>query len=303
MSHRLAGTVLLTLSVVTVLSGCTLLGGVGGAGGQDTARERRQAEAALARWEAAVRAGGGAQAFVAVGELTGQIGDWEEAVGDNNKRALMAGLVVAKAALPSDAPPEATVRWADGSAKPIRPVSATQALADIRATATSPCPECVPLQVTSARLTTATIQTSRGPAIAPAWEFTFEGTRVLVTRIAVAAADGITVQPPVWDPNDAPVGISIESARGSVTGTELAVTFIGAPDPASKPCGEDYTAEAVESANAVVVIVTRHANGTLGACSAVGADRTATVTLAAPLGERAVLEVQQGLPVSVSLHP
>ena len=36
----------------------------------------------------------GAQAAVTpVGELTGQIGDWEAAVGDNNKRALMAGLI------------------------------------------------------------------------------------------------------------------------------------------------------------------------------------------------------------------
>jgi hypothetical protein len=182
-------------------------------------------------------------------------------------------------------------------------VSAAQALADIARTAASSCADCVPLQATAARLTTAAIETSRGPATAPAWEFTLEGTKVHATRIAVATADGVTVQPPAWDPNDAPVGISIESARGTVSGTELTVTFVGAPDPASKPCGEDYTAEVVESTTAVVVIVGRHANPTLGACSAVGAIRTATATLAAPLGERAVLEVKEGLPVSVTLDP
>ena len=299
MAHGFVRASFAAVTVATVLSGCTLLRGA-----HNTEREYRQANAALARWAAAAEAGGDGHAFVPVGELTGQIGDWEEPVGDNNKPALMAGLVVAKETLPSDPPAEALVRWADGSTKPVRPVSATQALAGIRTTAASSCPECVPLQVTSARLTTATVETSRGPATAPTWEFTVEETNVRVTRIAVAATDGITVQPPAWDPNDAPVGISIESARGTVTGTELTVTFVGAPDPASKPCGEDYTAEAVESATAIVVIVVPHENvGFGGACSSVGATRTAIATLAAPLGERAVLEVKEGLPVSVTLDP
>jgi len=56
-------------------------------------------------------------------------------------------------------------------------------------------------------------------------------------------------------------------------------------------CGEDYTAEAIESELAVVVIVTRHPHLTIGACSAVGARRTATAMLAAPLGDRVVLDL------------
>jgi len=83
-----------------------------------------------------------------------------------------------------------------------------------------------------------------------------------------------------------------------------ALSNVGAPLPGDQPCGEDYTGDAVESDLAVVVIVTRHAHATFGGgCSAVGADRNAVVTLAAPLGERAVLEVQQGLPVPVVLAP
>ncbi len=39
----------------------------------------------------------------------------------------------------------------------------------------------------------------------------------------------------------------------------------------------------------------------IGACTADGARRTASVELAAPLDERAVLEVQQGRPVPVVL--
>jgi hypothetical protein len=36
---------------------------------------------------------------------------------------------------------------------------------------------------------------------------------------------------------------------------------------------------------------------------AIGARRTATVTLAAPLGDRVVLDLQQGTPVPVALAP
>jgi hypothetical protein len=44
---------------------------------QASDREREQAREALAGWSAAVEAAGGTQGFVPVGELTGQVGDWE----------------------------------------------------------------------------------------------------------------------------------------------------------------------------------------------------------------------------------
>ena len=128
-----------------------------------------------------------------------------------------------------------------------------------------------------------------------------QDTAVKVTRVAIA--DAATVVPPPWDANDPPGGVAIESATGTAGGRQLTVTFVGAPLPGDQPCGEDYTAVAVESDLAVVVIVTRHPHVTIGACSAVGAQRTATVELAAPLGDRTVLDVQQGLPVSVALTP
>jgi hypothetical protein len=124
---------------------------------------------------------------------------------------------------------------------------------------------------------------------------------VRLTRVAIDNA--VSVQPPAWDPNNPPGGLAIESASGSAAGSDLTVAFIGAPDPGSQPCGEDYSAEAVESNLAVVVIVIRHPHVALGACTSVGARRTADVRLAAPLGERAVLDVMQGLPVPVSLAP
>jgi hypothetical protein len=268
----------------------------------DAARLHLQAQAALSRWAEAAAAAGGPSTVVLVGERTGQIGDWEPAVGDNNKQALYAGLVVADPKVSATVPPDGTVRWPGGSKATVRMISAEEALAAVQAGSSGPCGTCSTLRITAARLTTGPIETSRGAASGPVWEFTVAGTAVKVTRVAIA--DAITVVPPAWDANNAPVGISIDSASGSVGGRMLTVNFVGAPSPGDQPCGEDYTADAVESDLAVVVIVIPHAHAMFGGgCSAVGAARTAVVTLAAPLRERAVLEVQQGLPVPVELGP
>jgi hypothetical protein len=284
------------VALATGTSGCALIGLLP----NDSARLHQQAQADLTRWADAVAAPGGQSAFVPVGELTGQVGDWEEAVGNNNKPAVMAGLVEAAVSLPAATPPDGELRWQGGSTATVRLISAQQALSELKADGSGSCPECVPLQITGAQLMSGPVQTSRGPAEAPTWEFTLKGTAVLLTRVAIA--DRVTVVPPPWDSNNPPVGISIESATGTVGGLQLTVAFTGAPGPGDQPCGADYTAEAVESPTAVVVIVTEHPHSAFGeACTDVGARRTADVELSAPLGERTVLEVRQGLPVAVLL--
>jgi hypothetical protein len=286
---------LLAASVVaSILAGC--------AGSPDApARVPEQARAALTRFADAVAGAGGRPAVVLVAEQTSQVGDWELEVGENNKLALMAGMVVDNAGLAAKPPPDGEVRWQDGRTASVPLISAEQAVAAIRAGNPQPCTDCAALRITAARLTTAPIETSRGPATVPVWEFTVQGTAVRVTRVAIANA--FAVVPPPWDPGNLALGPAIESASGTIGGRELTVAFIGSPRPGSQACGEDYTAQAVESDLAVVVIVTSHAHGGIGACTSEGALRTATVELAAPLGERAVLEVQQGLPVSVVLTP
>jgi hypothetical protein len=175
----------------------------------------------------------------------------------------------------------------------------------IISTSVNECQQCTPLEITGATLTTTRIQTTRGLATAPAWEYTVKGTAVRLTRVAVDGTATVTVIPPPWDSNDPPVGLSVESARATAAGTRLTVGFVGSPDPASKPCGVDYTAEAVESDHAVVVIIVEHPYpgpyGPNAGCAAIGFDRSATVDLVRPLGERAVLEVKQGLPVPVTV--
>ena len=183
---------------------------------------------------------------------------------------------------------------------PVRVIGAQDALAAIGRSPEpgATCSDCVALEVVSATLVIAPITTTRGPATGPVWEFVIKGTAVRVTRIAVAGA--VRVAPMPDEPGGA---LAIDSAASS--GSSVTVRFVGAPDPASKPCGEDYTADAVESDLAVTVLVWRHANTSLlpAACSAVGALRTATVTLASPLGDRPVLDPATGQPVVLTLAP
>jgi hypothetical protein len=302
--HRSA--FLVPVLLVAVVAGCrgaipdgesTTPNGVTTTAGQQLERQRQQAHDALARWADAVSAAGSAQGFAIVGEATGQIGDWELAVGSNNKLALLAGKVEADVTLSDETPPLAHVHWNDGSVQTLPTISAAQALTDLQAAGGQACPGCDALEVTGATLSTVQIETSRGLATVPAWEFSLNGTAVRITRIAIADSANVSVSPPPWDPNDPPVGLSISWAFGHVDGKELMVGFVG------DTCGTEYTAEAVESTSALVVIIVEHANSTGGGCRLVGRDRTTTAQLAAPLGHRAVLEVREGLPVPVTLAP
>ena len=293
-SSRTARRFVLALSAAVVVAGC-------GAFHRETdPRARDRAHQVLDRWADAVAAAGIASPVTPVGELTAQIGDWEPAVGDNNKRSLMAGLLAAGDGLADERPPDGQVTWRDGRSARVPLLSPKEAIAAIVARP-EPCADCTGLFATEARLTSGPIETTRGPATGPIWEFTLVGTAVKVTRVALANA--VTVDP-LFD-GDPQIGLAIDSAQGTASGKEVTVAFVGAPDPGDQPCGEDYTAEAAESDLAVVVIVTRQPHGPQlgGGCSAVGARRTATATLAAPLGERVVLDLQQGIPVPIERSP
>lgn len=219
--------------------------------------------------------------------------------------AWYAGLFVAATPLASEAPPDGRIEWQDGTIHVVPVISAQQALVDMKAGGVSPCPDCIPLQITGARLTTATFQSSRGPAQAPAWEFSLKDTDVKLDQIA--AGSQLTA-PPVPTPNEPAtgqqvaqpwVGPPVQSATVDASGMTLTVTVVGAPGAGDKPCGADYTAEAVESDSGVVVIVYEHRNTLPAACSAVGASRTAQVTLAKPLGNRTLIDLL-AQPISVT---
>lgn len=295
----MGGQVRLGIRVLALMTAAAIA--IGGCGDADVGRLRDEAHADLARYADAVASSGGSAAFQPAGDLTGQVGTWEAANGDN-KAALMGGLVEATVPLTTDAPPDGAIVWADGALTNVALLSAAAALEQVRVTATGGCIGCVSppatLRVTGASLTTVSIGTSRGQATVPAWAFTIDGSAVQVTRVAVAQT--VTVVPPAWDPSHPAIGVSVESAIVAADGLTLTLTFEGAPDPASQACGEDYTGEGIESDLAVVTIIHVHRNPLPANCVGTGAMRTTTITLATPLGNRAVLEVQQGLPVPVT---
>jgi hypothetical protein len=269
----------------------------------------RQAQDALARWDSAAASGIAGSGFILVGEPTLMVGDdWGPNMdGGNAKMAWGAGLFTVADPLPSGAAQDATIKWQDGTTRTVPLISAGQALSDMKAAAGQPCPECTPLQITGAELTTATFQSNRGPVEAPAWEFSLQDTEVKLDQIAVESQ---IAAPAVPTPNDQAtgqqssspwVGPQVDSATVDASGMTLTVSFIGAPDKGDKPCGADYTAEAVESDAAIVVIVYEHRNPLPATCSAVGAYRTAQVALAKPLGNRTLIDLQaQPITVTVS---
>jgi hypothetical protein len=262
-------------------------------------RIHAQAHDALERWADAVGRNGGA-AITFTGAMTSRIGSWEDVVAANNEVALASGAVGAATELPEDKPGRREVKWVDGKKVDAEVLSARKALDAVVEAGEGDCGACTPLQVTDANLATGLIETSTGPAEVPTWVFSVRGSSVRITRVAVDPS--VTVDPPTWNASDPPVGISIDVATGATDSRSVDVQFVGAIGNADEECGAEYEVEAVESELAVVVIVTERMNTPEdGACAAAGKVRTAKLTLEAPLGDRAVLEGRQGLPVPV--HP
>jgi hypothetical protein len=254
-------------------------------------RIHQQAHDALERWAAAVRANGGAS-ITFVGEMTSQIGSWEANNGDN-KVALEAGAISATTSLSDDRPDRRQVKWVDGKTVDVEVLSARKALDALIASATGDCGGCDPLRVTQANLANGLAETSTGPAEVPLWVYSLRGSAVRVTRVAVDG--GVTIDPPPWPADDPPAGVSIDAAVGEAGSRKLTVEYVGADDS----CGLEPNVEAVESDLAVVVIVEELPGQDATSCRLIGRIRTAEVTLEAALGDRAVLEVRQGLPVPV----
>ena len=211
----------------------------------------------------------------------------------DQKEAFAAGLFTLAEPLTVSAPATGAIRWSDGRTVRASLSTPQQAVAQMHADSAGTCTSCSPLRLSSPRLGTMTLATDDGPAVVPAWVFTVPGSAVRVVHPALSPTAGVDIAPT----STTGLGVSIEAATASADQRSLVVTFTGSPGPASRPCGADYTARAVESARAVVVIIYEFPAPGEQACSTIGAKRTATATLAAPLAGRAILELRQGTPV------
>ncbi len=291
------------LAAAITLAGCGA-GGEEDAGGEpyrppSLAGLRDDARAALARYDEALGGVPGTRRFVPVGSLTDIVGELEP---ENHglKEALSAGRLVPAAALPAAPDRPGKITWADGRSRSVSVLSAADALAAHRQDAAG-CGGCAPVDVTGARPVAMLVHTTTGQVTVPGWEYTVRGTAVRVLYAAVGDADTVTVTAPPWDPHDPPDGHPFHSATTVQNSRQLTVSFTGARGPADESCGEDYHAEAIESGNAVVVILVverRHDGDEV--CPLIGYSRTETVSLARPVGERAVLSAQHGMPVAVT---
>ena len=122
-------------------------------------------------------------------------------------------------------------------------LSAADALDDlVAAGAANECDECRPLRVTDANLATGLVETSQGPAEAPMWVFTIDGTAVRVTRVAVDAS--ITVVPPPFNADHPPERPLDRPRHRQQRLEEARRSRSRGAEGASEPCGADYTAEA-----------------------------------------------------------
>ncbi|MET7706904.1 hypothetical protein [Micromonospora sp. NPDC005413] len=151
---------------------------------------------------------------------------------------------------------------------------------------------CLPLTVTGVRLGSVPVRTSRGEAQVPAWLFTIEELATPVARLAVAPTAITSVPEPTAPARPMPDGLVAAQDLAAVDGTRLTVRLgVGA-------CDTGITPLVWERPDVVVVggSVTR----ATGVCPALLKLEPVTVTLAAPLGARPVLDVFTGAPLSIA---
>lgn len=157
---------------------------------------------------------------------------------------------------------------------------------------TSPQTACIPLTVTAVELASVPVRTSRGEAAVPAWLFTIDELTAPVARLAVAPA-AVGVPPEPVAPT-APLPLELVGALDlrAVDDATLTVRLgIGA-------CDTGLTPLVYEQDDIVVVggAVTR----STGVCTEQLLLEPVTVQLAAPLGERTVLDVLGGGPLRLT---
>lgn len=261
------------------------------------AQARRDAELAADRWEAD-HATDRPRAFIVRDPYPTQVGNWEV-----HNHAFKVSLADGCFAPPEPGvlpptPVDGEVRWADGvvqrrpSTAPLQGFGASLPAESRARCGTAESPR---LTVASAATTTRTVRTTEGAATVPAWEIAFAGTSVRVTTLAV------TSDPPPSSRN------ALVTANTATVGTDdrtVTVGFAGSPDGPG-PCGSDYELVTVQRAKVVAVAVvtvpkpgpTADDAGKRFACPAIAALRTETVTLDAPLGNRALVGTD-GLPLA-----
>lgn len=151
---------------------------------------------------------------------------------------------------------------------------------------------CLPLTVTGVTLGTVPVRTSRGEAQVPAWLFTIKELAIPVARLAVAPTAVTPVPEPTAPVRPLPDGLVAAQDLTAVDGARLTVRLgVGACDTGIAPLVQERPD---------VVVVGGGVTRSTGECIDLLKLEPVTVTLAAPLGARPVLDVFTGAPLSIA---
>jgi hypothetical protein len=149
------------------------------------------------------------------------------------------------------------------------------------------CGNC--MKIVGATLTTLSMPTWRGDLTVPVWQFEFapgDEPAVPMTRVAIKDAVG----PEYWD-NWGRFAPTTDGAYGAPADTEITVAFGGGV------CDTGHSITAVESNLAIVPIITTTVRP--GPCILPRVGYALLLQLGAPLGQRAVLDLENGWPAPV----
>jgi hypothetical protein len=214
---------------------------------------------------------------------------------DEDKEAFINGDLVFTGALPTATPP-GIVTWPDGTTMKVPVLNEGQAFREL--TSSRQCPDCVttPLDVTAARPAALEVATSRGRASVPAWSFTLRGVSTPV--IQAALPPGSYVTPDTYGtPAEklGPLGSGFVGAATATVSADGRTLTLGLP---GSPCDTTWGGLVTETGGAIVVGGWMRNPDPGQACAAVLVLRSATVRLAAPVGDRVILDAAAGQPVT-----
>ncbi|MET8089060.1 hypothetical protein [Micromonospora sp. NPDC005220] len=151
---------------------------------------------------------------------------------------------------------------------------------------------CLPLTVTGVTFGAVPVRTSRGVAQVPAWLFTIRELATPVARLAVAPTAVAAVPEPTAPARPLPDGLVAAQDLAAVDDARLTVRLgVGACDTGITPLVWERPD---------VVVVGGGVTRATGECVAMLKLEPVTVTLAAPLGARPVLDVFTGAPLSIA---
>jgi hypothetical protein len=264
------------VAVLTMLAACTSSGSPA-----STPSSATRLDAAMAHW-ASFPAGAATRPLVveAGADVSGAHGFTSAAAKD----AFVAGAISLPGSLPAG--PSSRAGF------PL--ISAARAASVLTTRHASGLNPSTRLAVTRVRLGFGAFETDRGQQVLPAWRFTIRGVSAPVNVLAVAASARF------WPSGLKQVSAGIWAAQAGRSGRALTLTVQGA-QAGTGPCQATYSVRQRSSGHAVAidVVANQHDSGQ-GGCASVGYRVTLPVTLAAPLGNRVLVDAQTSAPIPVT---